>query len=506
MSIFKYFGKTPGSGTGNGNDDHQSPAFLPNGFESGLGQQEYQNVVSNVIDLANPSTSSPATGKQPRGKRNPYVHYSGEIRAKIAKYAAENGNEKARKHFSKDFPDLKESTIRNFKKKYYAQLAEARKAGSTEVVCIPSEVRGRPPILMELDKKLLTFLKGIRNRGGVINIHVVRAVTHALITSNPAMTHLNNFDMPRSWVHSLYKRMGYTVRAGTTSRPPVPYGLYTENRYTFLSSIFETVEQYSIPFEMILNADQTPSSYVSVGKMTMAKRGEKSVPIKGLTDKRNITLTFAITFAGDFLPMQIIYGGKTDRSQPRGVVFPKGFHVTQNEKHWSNETETVNFIKTVINPYIIEKRKELGLPADQKALLTWDVFRGQTTDHVAQLLDSLNIKVAKVPANMTHFFQPLDLTVNGAAKNFMRKKFVTWYAKEVKMQIDAGVPTESIEVDLKLTSLKALHANWLIELYNNLTTADGRETVLNGWKKSGVSAVLNKEEILPPKDPFRDSR
>ena len=102
------------------------------------------------------------------------------------------------------------------------------------------------------------------------------------------------------------------------------------------------------------------------------------------------------------------------------------FHVSQNEKHWSNETETVNFIEQVINPYVTDKRKELGLPADQKALLTWDVFRGQATDHVAQIFDSLNIKVVKVPANMTHFFQPHDLTVNGSAKNFMRKKFVTW--------------------------------------------------------------------------------
>ena len=70
----------------------------------------------------------------------------------------------------------------------------------------------------------------------------------------------------------------------------------------------------------------------------------------------------------------------------------------------------------------IDKRKELGQPADQKALLTWDVFRGQTTDHVAQILDSLNIKVVKVPANMTHFFQPLDLTVNGSAKKIYEKK------------------------------------------------------------------------------------
>ena len=78
------------------------------------------------------------------------------------------------------------------------------------------------------------------------------------------------------------------------------------------------------------------------------------------------------------------------------------------------------------------------------------VFGGQTTDHVAQILDSLNIKVVKVPANMTHFFQPLDLTVNGSEKKFMRKKFVTWYAEEIKKQMDAGVPAESIDVNLKI--------------------------------------------------------
>ena len=101
---------------------HPSPAYLSSAFESGLGQQEYQTVISNVVDLANPSTVSPATGRQ-RGKRQSYVHYSGEMIAKIGKYAAENGNEKARKHFSKDFPDLKEI---NFKKKYYVKLSEAR--------------------------------------------------------------------------------------------------------------------------------------------------------------------------------------------------------------------------------------------------------------------------------------------------------------------------------------------------------------------------------------------
>ena len=92
---------------------------------------------------------------QERCKRNSYIHYSGETRVKIEKYAVENGNTKALKHFEKEFPNLKESTVRNFKKKYYEKLSKARREGKTEVLSLPSKVRGRPPILMELDGKLI---------------------------------------------------------------------------------------------------------------------------------------------------------------------------------------------------------------------------------------------------------------------------------------------------------------------------------------------------------------
>ena len=200
--------------------------------------------------------------------------------------------------------------------------------------------------------------------------------------------------------------------------------------------------------------------------------------------------------------MQIIYGGKTDRSQPRGVEFPKGFNVTQNPRYWSNEEETIKFIKHIINPRVIPIRKELGLPEDQSALLVWDVFKGQCNVKVNNFLTKLNIKVVMVPANMTHFFQPLDLTVNGSAKNFMKKKFVTWYANEVKKKVEEGVPIESVEIDLSLTRIKPTHALWLIELFNFLTSEEGKTTTLNGWKKTGVTNILMKTEILLPKDPF----
>lgn len=110
------------------------------------------------------------------------------------------------------------------------------------------------------------------------------------------------------------------------------------------------MELHSIPAQLVLNSDQTPSSYVSVGKLTMATKGAKSVPIKGLTDKKNITLTFTITFSGEFLPLQVIYGGKTNACHPQGFVFPKGFSISHNPSHWSNEQETLRLINEIVNP------------------------------------------------------------------------------------------------------------------------------------------------------------
>ena len=52
-----------------------------------------------------------------------------------------------------------------------------------------------------------------------------------------------------------------------------------------------------------------------------------------------------------------------------------------------------------------------------------DVFTGQMTSDVLNLLRDNKILLTNVPANMTKFYQPLDLTINGYAKRFMARKF-----------------------------------------------------------------------------------
>lgn len=72
----------------------------------------------------------------------------------------------------------------------------------------------------------------------------------------------------------------------------------------------------------------------------------------------------------------------------------------------------------------------------------------------------------------------------------------------MKRKIEEDTPTEQIEVAFNLTRLKPIHANWIVEMQNCLTGEEGRVIILNGWKKAGVTGVVQKTDILPPKDPF----
>ena len=50
---------------------------------------------------------------------------------------------------------------------------------------------------------------------------------------------------------------------------------------------------------------------VPVSSWTMELQGSKRVAIAGATGKRQITAVFCGTAIGEFLPIQLIYGGKT---------------------------------------------------------------------------------------------------------------------------------------------------------------------------------------------------
>ena len=185
-------------------------------------------------------------------KRGKYQHYSAEKRAKIGKYASENGNSKAINHFKEELPTLRESTVRTFKQAYQKRLREEKKKGNTDVTVIAtlSDTRGRPSILRELDSKIISLLKSIRSSGEVINFCVVKEKALALVDSNKT-PFLREFEPTVTWVKSIYRRCNFTSRAGTTTRPPVPRGMFEECKLTFLTDINKMITENKIPPELV---------------------------------------------------------------------------------------------------------------------------------------------------------------------------------------------------------------------------------------------------------------
>ena len=142
----------------------------------------------------------------------------------------------------------------------------------------------------------------------------------------------------------------------TTGKVEIPEGARKEAELLYLHNIVTIVEKYEIPHSLIMNLDQTPLKYIPAMNHTMAKQNSKSVSIAGSSDKCSIIGTFTITLNGQFLPMQLIYGGKTKQSLPR-FKFPDGFSLSCNPKHFSNAMESIKQINEIIITFVQSQRK-----------------------------------------------------------------------------------------------------------------------------------------------------
>ena len=83
----------------------------------------------------------------------------------------------------------------------------------------------------------------------------------------------------------------------------------------------------------------------------------------------------------------------------------------------------VQYIESIIVPYVEQVRQRMG--EEKPALVIIDNFKGQVlvTATINQLLDSNNIHVCLLPPNTTDCLQPMDLTVNKPAKDFVKSQF-----------------------------------------------------------------------------------
>ena len=100
---------------------------------------------------------------------------------------------------------------------------------------------------------------------------------------------------------------------------------------------------------------------------------------------------------------------------------------------------------------------------------------------------------ARTP-NMTNLFQPLDITVNRYAKRYIRNLYSAYYTGEVCKQLDCSVAPCEVKINLKLSKLKPMHADWLFQLYNDMQSRP--ELIKKGFDKAGITAASSMGYLM----------
>ena len=375
-----------------------------------------------------------------------------------------------------------------------AYLHKRRQAGSEKVSTLSPKKRGRPVLLGEhVDKQVQLCLKKIREQGGVITASVVVAAARGILmaTNKSLLVEFGgHLSLSRHWAYHLLNRMKFVRRKATTSKSKYKPADFAEVKERFLADVVAVVTMEEIPPELILNWDQTGIHLVPVFPWTMDQAGSKRVEITGISSKQQITAVFCGSLVGDFLPVQLIYQGKMPRCHSP-FDFQDGWHVTHSPRHWSTEETMVQYIEEIILPYVQRQRDALE-DTSTAALVIIDNFKGQITDSIHNLLEANNIHVVLLPANTTDLLQPMDISVNKPAKDFLKRKFEQWYADEVTKQLQGAEDIEAVEIqpfDMRSAAMKVLTAKWLVEMWEYIS--ENPQIVVNGFKHAGILSALN---------------
>jgi hypothetical protein len=98
------------------------------------------------------------------------------------------------------------------------------------------------------------------------------------------------------------------------------------------------------------------------------------------------------------------------------------------------------------------------------------------------LLQKNNVHIVIIPANCTDRLQPLDVSVNKAAKDFLRSQLQTWYSDQLCKNMQEGRAMEPI--DLKMSTMKPLSVKWLLALYDYMKSRP--DIIVNGFRGAGL--------------------
>ena len=158
MSLYKYFKAIPVNKPASG-----SSLPSPDGHLS-LTVPSTSIVAANQEVVKVLATDKSASGSKQRGT---YTKYTPKQKATIGNYSVWNGTSAALRHFKAEFPDLKWSTVNDWKAAIIRKKRVSDAQSDEPVVKLVDKKRGRPAMLPEeITREVMEYIRAVRDGGG----------------------------------------------------------------------------------------------------------------------------------------------------------------------------------------------------------------------------------------------------------------------------------------------------------------------------------------------------
>ena len=138
-------------------------------------------------------------------------------------------------------------------------------------------------------KKAIQTIKALSFKGVPISYNVINAIAKGIVVANDRtmlVEHEGNLKFTDNWARNILNEVRRSEkkmvnRMAATSKISIAPGLLKEEQLTFQRKIQALIKWHDIPKDLVLNVDQTPLPYITVGNNTLEYEGAKSVPVKG---------------------------------------------------------------------------------------------------------------------------------------------------------------------------------------------------------------------------------
>ncbi|KIM38062.1 hypothetical protein M413DRAFT_13027 [Hebeloma cylindrosporum] len=343
---------------------------------------------------------------------------------------------------------------------------------------------GRAGILTkhpELVDEIKRNLQQLRDSGVWINRLLTRSIILSILREKKPQL-LENFKCSEQFVGQFLEGvMDWSVRRGTQAAAHIPddANIVCERA---LFRIVHLITFYDIPPGLIINMDQTGIILFMANNKMYGPKGASQITIAGKDEKRAYTLCVATTPAGDILPFQQVWSGKTKQSLPSDQA--PGM---DEAKELGFDFASADSKKTTSHFSTLKTMKELA--ADQKAVLFIDCYPVHIgKDFRIYIFEEFpNVFLIFVPANCTGIFQPADVGLNRILKHNIRQEALNFLVDNHSQQTQGGLSAAQVKLTTSLPVLRNASVQPIVNLYNFFSGFSGRQIIQRAWEKCTVN-------------------